>query len=559
MLMRKVPLQLTTKKTTTEPTLIRKRKLDQSKSSWTNSSTPSIPPLRPRAVVRRIAPTCSVQALAGSQTHAVVPFDASPLAVKDLESRRRQDRDKHLSRVRASARKQKEVVSSVLLHNAVNHPTRVLYTRLIRELGQWLRTQMPTSTLDQLVQTPIVLDDLLVDYFDHLFLDCEAAVSRGIQIMAALADRFPQYQGASRVGRLPCASRALQGWRKLHPNGMRMPWPFPAVAGVIMEMCRRGFLNMARLTMLTVDTYIRPGGILGLRGSSLISPQPRPGRSYRHYAVLAHPLGARSGFESGPVRREHHVGFAESVVDEPARSQVAGDKEQSRVSGGLLLPRVGDGLAELLPDLGSPRCDVVCASAHGRQRRQAAPKSVAARDQTTWQVGQRDKCEKVREECKDDGRHRTLAAPSSSASASLRESLEPSPAWKKGSHPAAYQPSKSRALKGPPSRGVALRQALCRKEVVFKYLRTLVFVEVFAGTGRLSQAFARLGYQVHSWDLLYGNAYDLLQPANLRRHRILLGTASAVHFAPPVLDVQCGISAKELEVSSTTLGHRQLE
>ena len=56
-----------------------------------------------------------------------------------------------------------------------------------------------------------------------------------------------------------------------------------------MEMCRRGFLNMARLTMLTVDTYMRPGEILGLRGSSLISPQPRLGRSYRHYAVLAHP------------------------------------------------------------------------------------------------------------------------------------------------------------------------------------------------------------------------------------------------------------------------------
>ena len=62
---------------------------------------------------------------------------------------------------------------------------------------------------------------------------------------------------------------------------------------------------------------------------------------------------------------------------------------------------------------------------------------------------------------------------------------------------------------------------------------SLLFVEVFSGTGLLSKAFHRLGYQIIEWDVQHGPEYDLLKVGPRRSLLNLVQGAHHVHIALP--------------------------
>ena len=59
-----------------------------------------------------------------------------------------------------------------------------------------------------------------------------------------------------------------------------------------------------------------------------------------------------------------------------------------------------------------------------------------------------------------------------------------------------------------------------------------LFVEVFSGSGRLSNAMKARGWHVKVWDVKHGVDFDLLQLSSLRRLLKLIKQAALVHIAP---------------------------
>ena len=88
---------------------------------------------------------------------------------------------------------------------------------------------------------------------------------------------------------MPEVCRALQGWKRLHPTGARMPLPMPAVCGLACEMVRRGKTTMGWLTMAAADMYLRPGEAIALTEDMIIAPRTQLGSAYRTTSVLLHP------------------------------------------------------------------------------------------------------------------------------------------------------------------------------------------------------------------------------------------------------------------------------
>ena len=68
-----------------------------------------------------------------------------------------------------------------------------------------------------------------------------------------------------------------------------------------------------------------------------------------------------------------------------------------------------------------------------------------------------------------------------------------------------------------------------------------LFIEVFAGSGRLADASEKLGWRVEWWDVLLGAEFNLSVAANVRRLLQLVSDAAYVHIGPP-----CGMSSTSL-------------
>ena len=88
------------------------------------------------------------------------------------------------------------------------------------------------------------------------YLDLERQVGEGTKLLASLGGGFPRYARAGRRDLLPQACRALQALQRLHPGGTRMPLPVLALCAVAVELHRRGYPAMARLTMVCLDAYL---------------------------------------------------------------------------------------------------------------------------------------------------------------------------------------------------------------------------------------------------------------------------------------------------------------
>jgi hypothetical protein len=164
-----------------------------------------------------------------------------------------------------------------------------MYAKSVSEFREWLAEAHPTVSLEELTTDLEDLDEALVEFFDIQYLDWGRTSGAGCKLLAALAFSFPTaLRAVVRQRRLPHVSLALQGWKRLHPGGIRHPWPFAAVCAMAMELYRQGHWDMAVLTMITMDLYLRPGEAVGLETQDIVTPVKSLEQQYRHAGVNLH-------------------------------------------------------------------------------------------------------------------------------------------------------------------------------------------------------------------------------------------------------------------------------
>jgi hypothetical protein len=177
---------------------------------------------------------------------------------------------------------------------------------VIEQFKAWLRREAPAVRWEALMTDVKMLEKCLLAYFDHLYLDELREVSAGTAVLAAIAHFCQDLHQFGRRNLMPGLSRALQGWERLHPTGTRLPVPYPAWCGVIVELIRCHGLRMAAVTLVTLDAYLRPSEALNLTKEMLIPPQLLLSTSYRFWSILAHP------WHHGLASKTHE--FDDSVI-----------------------------------------------------------------------------------------------------------------------------------------------------------------------------------------------------------------------------------------------------
>jgi hypothetical protein len=108
------------------------------------------------------------------------------------------------------------------------------------------------------------MERALSECFDHLFLNVDVNRTPGSKLVAALGHTLPRCSRAGKTRLMPSVFRSFQVWQRLRPTGTRMPKPIPAVCGVSMLMAQQGDLDLARLTLVAADCYLRPGEVINL-------------------------------------------------------------------------------------------------------------------------------------------------------------------------------------------------------------------------------------------------------------------------------------------------------
>jgi hypothetical protein len=187
------------------------------------------------------------------------------------------------------------------------------YLRRCRELVTFVETKgLPFNS-------PEDHEVALLSFFDHEFLRGRS-VPDGTKMWAAFTHVMPQY-GRFGNTRLPRVNRALQGWLRLAPPGVRLPLPEEGVSAMAVLMARAGRRDLGLLTLLAMDAYLRPGEAVGLRVRSLIPAAPHLGYPYNITALL---LAPRVGGVPTKTRD-----FDESVLlDSPHRRWMNGELER---------------------------------------------------------------------------------------------------------------------------------------------------------------------------------------------------------------------------------------
>ena len=188
---------------------------------------------------------------------------------------------------------------SVLAQHAVGPGTLRQYQRTMLEFLKWWERQPNFLPWETLSARNELLEDALLEYMDHLFLDLTMPVHAGTHLIAAVAYHVPRLFHMGRRNLLPRVSLALQGWQRLHPNGQRMPYPMAAVYAIACKMVSLKRRDLAILTVLSADCYLRPGEALGLSTDMVIDPAPTLGPSYAHAALLTHPTAVGRSSKTG--------------------------------------------------------------------------------------------------------------------------------------------------------------------------------------------------------------------------------------------------------------------
>jgi len=109
----------------------------------------------------------------------------------------------------------------------------------------------------------------LLEFLDHLFLD-GAAGHDGSKIVAAVRHLVREVESDTVM--MHRVSKALQGWNKRCPGGMRDPPPWEGVLAVVGWLLHRNEPVAALACLVQGLCYLRPGELTSLRTAELLAP-----------------------------------------------------------------------------------------------------------------------------------------------------------------------------------------------------------------------------------------------------------------------------------------------
>ncbi|CAK0842032.1 unnamed protein product, partial [Prorocentrum cordatum] len=397
------------------------------------------------------------------------------------------------------------------------------------------------------------LDPLLVAFFNALFLE-GASVEDGSKLLASLSHFIPDLY-KSTAAKLPRASRCLVAWRRRVPPRMRLP--LPRAAALALAGCLRhlGFPRMCLWVVITFVACLRPHEAFLLRGKHLVAPKVVAGRQYSSWGLLLHDasLGdpGKTGMFDAAVLLDRCVWLLpclEALKHQSLEDGSLWDFSPADLQKQFTMLVKILGLEALSPHLYSLRHGGASDDLATAVRTQEEVK-VRGRWATITSLKRYGKTTRlllematVPEDVFELGR--AVEANFASAMAEGFDSAQ-SP---------VRLPPRIAALLGP-GRGAAgeflepeVRRYLQRAFRACavprpRFMKHLVFLELFAGSGRIAAAIQKLGYRALSFDLLNNPRDDHLDPTF---QKVIVGWLTSGCIAALWLGTPCTTWARAL-------------
>eukprot|EP00438_Fugacium_kawagutii_P002485 Skav209078 [mRNA] locus=scaffold207:207591:211020:- [translate_table: standard] len=138
-----------------------------------------------------------------------------------------------------------------------------------------------------------IVDDVMCDYLDWLYEEGRSP-HEGEKSIAAM-----EFFRMELKGTLNRCRRALKGWRKIMPPQSRLPLPRILMFGIAMDLLARGKRDMALMTVLAFDCYLRPGEALDLKGKNIVAPVLQAGKQFKWVTVVVREAEGRKPDKTG--------------------------------------------------------------------------------------------------------------------------------------------------------------------------------------------------------------------------------------------------------------------
>jgi hypothetical protein len=152
---------------------------------------------------------------------------------------------------------------------------------------------------------PELLDDRVCRYMTDLFEDGHSP-NVGRYVVYALQHHLCRQASKDF---LPCAKKALRGWEKRVPPGIRLPVPEEIVSSLAMELLREGLGHLALMLIIHLDGYFRPSEVISLKRRQVILPIASAGKAYEEALVITLGMSAhQERTKTGQTDDTIHVG-----------------------------------------------------------------------------------------------------------------------------------------------------------------------------------------------------------------------------------------------------------
>ncbi len=115
------------------------------------------------------------------------------------------------------------------------------------------------------------LDDLLVMFFEHMFDENPARGARQkcVNLRSAVILKWPRSKHV-----LLASAKALTGWSNEVPPQQRPPCPYPLALLLVNSYQKERNLQMATLSLLAFDCFLRISEVLGITRADITLPSP---------------------------------------------------------------------------------------------------------------------------------------------------------------------------------------------------------------------------------------------------------------------------------------------
>jgi len=158
--------------------------------------------------------------------------------------------------------------------------TRRKYNELYGDLLRWAALEKLPMNTDAQVDKGTALR------LSKVFLK-GAGYAEGMYLVAAVKHHHPSFKKEGERGMVH-TREALHGWKRVEPLLARLPAPKEALALLCGELVAMGRKRLGNAFWMSVEAYLRPGELLGLKRKSLIPPLPSTSGG-KNWVLSLHP------------------------------------------------------------------------------------------------------------------------------------------------------------------------------------------------------------------------------------------------------------------------------